>query len=173
MLDGKEPLIPFLKRGVTQVAWVVEDLDKSVKEFYETFGIGPWHYYRYGSPLLTMMRRRGKETSYCMITAVADAGTTRMELIQPIEGDTIFHEFVLKNGYGKVQHFGIAIENMQEALEIARKAGIDVTMEGSGYGLDGDGYFAYLDTEGLIGITLELMERPKRRHKPYKIYPAE
>ncbi len=173
MLEGKDSLLPFLARGITQVAWVVEDLDKSVKEFYEKFGIGPWHYYRYGSPLLKMMRRRGKDTSYCMMTAVADAGATRLELIQPIEGDTIFSEYVLKNGYGKVQHFGIAIDNMEEALEIARKAGIGVTMEGSGYGLDGDGYFAYLDTENIIGITLELMERPKRRHKPDKIYPSE
>lgn len=172
-MEGKDFMLPFLKKGITQVAWVVEDLDRSVKEFYETFGIGPWYYYRYGSPLLKMMRRWGKDTSYCMRTAVADAGATRLELIQPIEGDTIFSEFVLKNGYGKVQHFGIAIDNMAEALKIVRKAGIGVTMEGSGYGLDGDGYFAYLDTENIIGITLELMERPKRRHRPEKVYPAE
>ena len=105
MLADKDSLLPFLKKGVTQVAWVVEDLDKAVKQFYDNFGIGPWHYYRYGSPLLKMMRRRGKDTSYCMRTAVADAGITRLELIQPISGDTIFHEFVAKNGYGKVQHF--------------------------------------------------------------------
>lgn len=172
-MEGKDLLLPFLQRGITQVAWVVEDLDRSVKEFYENFGIGPWYYYRYGSPLLKMMRRWGKDTSYCMRTAVADAGATRLELIQPIEGDTIFSEFVSKNGYGKVQHFGIAIDNMAEALKIVRKAGIGVTMEGSGYGLDGDGYFAYLDTESIIGITLELMERPKRRHRPEKVYPAE
>lgn len=173
MLEGKDCLLPFLTRGITQVAWVVEDLDKSVKEFYEKFGIGPWHYYRYGSPLLKMMRRRGKEASFCMKTAVADAGATRLELIETLEGDTIFDEFISKNGYGKVQHFGIAIDNMEEALEIVRRAGINVTMEGSGYGLDGDGYFAYLETENIIGITLELMERPKRRHKPDKIYPSE
>lgn len=61
---------------------------------------------------------------------------------------------------------------MEEALAIAQKSGISVTMEGGGYGLDGDGHFAYLDTEGIIGITLELMERPKRRHTPEKIYPS-
>jgi hypothetical protein len=44
-------------------------------------------------------------------------------------------------------------------------------MEGSGYGLDGDGHFAYLDTEEIFGITLELMERPKRRRAPRKIFP--
>lgn len=172
MVEGKDILLPFLIKGITQVAWVVKDLDEAVKKFHETFGIGPWHYYTYGSPLLTMMRRRGKDTTYRMRTAVADAGITRLELIEPLEGDTIFAEFVAEHGYGKVQHFGIAVDNMEEALAIAQKSGISVTMEGGGYGLDGDGHFAYLDTEGIIGITLELMERPKRRHTPEKIYPS-
>jgi hypothetical protein len=165
-------LLPFLKSGVTQVAWVVEDLDKAVEIHYRFFGIGPWHYYRYGRQLLSMMRRNGKDTEYAMDTAVANAGTTRLELIQPILGDTVYQEFAKKNGYGKVHHFGLAVDDMRESLEIARRAGFTVTMEGSGYGLDGDGHFAYLDTEDVLGIILELMERPKRRREPSKIYPS-
>jgi hypothetical protein len=172
-VDGqKDILLPFLNQGVTQVAWVVEDLDKAVEMHLRFFGIGPWHFYRYGPELLSMMRRNGIDTEYAMDAAVANAGTTRLELVQPISGDTIYHEFVRKNGYGKVHHFGLAVEDMQESLEIARRAGFSVTMEGSGYGLDGDGHFAYLDTEETFGITLELMERPKRRRPPWKILPA-
>jgi methylmalonyl-CoA/ethylmalonyl-CoA epimerase len=171
MMHEKDCLFPFLQKGITQVAWVVEDVDASVEHFYHTFGIGPWYYYMYGPPLLKMMRRNGKDVVYSMKTAAADAGPLRVELIQPLEGDTVYNDFIQRYGYGKVQHFGLAVENMEEALKIVRKAGIEVTMEGSGYGLDGDGYFAYLDTERIIGITLELMERPKRRHVPYKVYP--
>ncbi len=36
-------------------------------------------------------------------------------------------------------------------------------MDGAGFGPDGDGHYAYLDTEDLISTTLELIERPKRR----------
>jgi hypothetical protein len=170
-LQGSIPL-PFLLRGITQVAWIVEDLDKAVEMHHRLFGIGPWHYYRYGRQLLSMMRRNGKDTEYSMDTAVANAGTTRLELIQPMQGDTIYLEFVRKNGYGKVHHFGLAVDNMKESLELARRAGFTATMEGGGYGLDGDGQFAYLDTEATFGITLELMERPKRRRMPWKIFPA-
>ena len=168
----KDIPLPFLIQGVTQVAWVVEDLDRAVEMHNRFFGIGPWHFYRYDRSLLSMMRRNGKDTEYAMDTAVANAGTTRLELIQPLSGDTIYHEFARKNGYGKVHHFGLAVDNMQASLEIARRAGFTVTMEGSGYGLDGDGHFAYLDTEENFGITLELMERPKRRRMPRKIFPA-
>lgn len=165
------PLLPFLHGGITQVAWVVEDLDRAVEEQYRLFGVGPWHFYRYGRPLLSMMRRDGKDAEYAMDVAVANAGPTRLELIQPLAGDTVFHEFASKNGYGKVHHFGLAVDDMREALAIVRKAGIRVSMEGGGYGPDGDGHFAFLDTERLVGITLELMQRPKRRHPPRKIYP--
>ena len=167
-----ECLLPFLRTGVAQVAWVVEDVEKSVRLFHRLFGVGPWHFYRYGRPLLTMMRRNGKDVEFAMETAVANAGATRLELIQPVEGDTIFQDFARKNGYGRIHHLGLAIDNMQDALRIVTEAGIAVTMEGGGYGLDGDGHFAYLDTENLIGVTLELMERPKRRHEPLRIFPA-
>jgi methylmalonyl-CoA/ethylmalonyl-CoA epimerase len=168
----KDILLPFLAQGITQVAWVVEDLEKAVEMHHRVFGTGPWHFYLYGRELLSMMRIHGKDTEYAMDTAVANAGPTRLEIIQPISGDTIYREFARKNGYGKVHHFGLAVDNMQEALEIARRAGFTVTMEGSGYGLDGDGHFAYLDTEETFGITLELMERPRRRREPRKIFPA-
>jgi len=168
----KDVLFPFLAGGVTQVAWVVDDLDKAVEMQYRELGIGPWHYYLYDRSMLSMMRRGGVDTEYAMDTAVSNAGATRLEIVQHVSGDTVYAEFARKHGYGKVHHLGLAVDDMREALEIVRRAGIAVTMEGSGYGLDGDGHFAYLDTEDTYGITLELMERQKRRRVPRRIYPA-
>lgn len=171
MIRQPDVQLPFLAGGVTQVAWVVEDLDGTVELHHRFFGTGPWHFYRYGPELLSMMRRNGLDTEYAMDVAVANAGITRLELIQPVRGDTVYSEFVEKNGYGKLHHFGLAVPNMQESLAIARRAGFSVTMEGAGYGPDGDGHFAYLDTEETFGIILELMERPRRRRRPWKIFP--
>jgi hypothetical protein len=44
-------------------------------------------------------------------------------------------------------------------------------MEGGGHGLDGDGFYAYLDTEESLGTTYELIERPARRRKPELVLP--
>jgi methylmalonyl-CoA/ethylmalonyl-CoA epimerase len=171
-LDGLASPLPFLANGVTQVAWVVQDLDAAVQTHWRLFGVGPWHYYLYDGNLLSMMRRNGRDAEYSMSTAVANAGATRFEIIQPLEGDTIYHEFVKQRGYGGLHHFGLAVDDMKASIQLARQAGFHVTMEGSGYGLDGDGHFAYLDTEEAFGIILELMERPKRRRLPWKIFPA-
>ena len=62
---------------------------------------------------------------------------------------------------------------MKSALDEAEAHGLAMTQDGSGFGLDGDGHYAYLDTEGEIGVAIELIERPERRAKPEKIYPPQ
>ena len=56
-------------------------------------------------------------------------------------------------------------------MRLAEEAGYKVTQDGSGFGPDGDGHYAYLDTEADFGVTFELIERPARRHPPEKTYP--
>ena len=165
--------LSFLKDGVTQVAWVVEDADRWVEWFHSLTGIGPWHFYLYGDPLLKCMKRYGTNADYAMLAAVTNAGPTRLEVVQPVKGDTVFSEYVRKHGYGRIQHFGVAVSDMSSAVAQANDAGYHIVMEGSGYGLDGDGHFAYLDTEETLGIMVELMERPRRRHPPLRVYPQE
>jgi catechol 2,3-dioxygenase-like lactoylglutathione lyase family enzyme len=164
--------LPFLDNGIAQMALVVEDLDRTVENYWRYFGIGPWHFYTYCRPLVKDMSYYGVEADYKMRIALSNFGPTRIELIEVIEGDTIYRDYIENHGYG-VQHFGLLVENMEDALARAEAEGFRVIMDGSGFGPDGDGHYAYLDTEELLGVTLELISRPKRRHPPEKVYPPE
>jgi len=162
--------LPFLKNGVAQVALIVEDLDKAVESYWKLFGIGPWHIYTYGKPLVKRMTYRGEPCEYKMRVALAYIGPLRIELIEILEGDTIYAEFVKEHGYG-VHHFGVLVEDIETAIAQAESAGLKMTQDGAGFGLDGDGHYAYLDTEDKIGVTIELIQRPRRRVPPERIYP--
>lgn len=164
--------LPFLQNGIAQVALVVKDLDQTVEHFWKSFGIGPWHFYTYGRPLVKEMSYYGKLTEYKMRVALSYFGPMRVELIEAQEGDTVYADFIREHGYG-IHHFGLLVEDMDAALAQAEAAGFKMIMDGSGFGLDGDGHYAYLDTEEKLGATLELIERPKRRMAPEKIYPPE
>jgi catechol 2,3-dioxygenase-like lactoylglutathione lyase family enzyme len=170
MKKKKDHRPQFPVGDVAQVCIIVPDLEKAVRNFYHIFGIGPWHFYTYGKPLVKKMTRHGRQAEYKMRVALSYFGKMRLELIQPLEGDTVYAEFVEKHGYG-VHHLGILTDDMETSIREAAEAGIKMTMDGAGFGPDGDGHYAYLDTEGLIGTTLELIERPKRRNPPEKIYP--
>ncbi len=164
--------LSFLERGIAQIALVVRDLDATVERYHAVFGIGPWHFYTYQKPLVREMSYRGKPADYRMRLALSYFGPTRVELIELLEGDTVYGDFVEQHGYG-VQHLGVLVEDMATALDEAARAGYTMTMDGSGFGLDGDGHYAYLDTERDFGFVLELIQRPRRRHPPERIYPAE
>ena len=164
--------LSLLDGGITQIALVVRDLDATVERYHGLFGIGPWHFYTYGKPLVRAMSYRGEPADYRMRLALSYFGPTRVELIELVEGDTVYGDFVEAHGYG-VQHLGVLVDDMGAALREAADFGYEMTMDGSGFGLDGDGHYAYLDTEEDLGFVLELIQRPKRRHPPERVYPPE
>ncbi|MCF6356513.1 MAG: VOC family protein [Draconibacterium sp.] len=157
---------------VAQICILVPDIDEAVKTYWERFGVGPWHHYTYGKPLVKRMTRHGKPYEYKMKVALSHIGNMRIELIEPLEGDTVYTEFIEEHGYG-VHHLGFLTNDMQASLKDAEECGIAMTQDGAGFGPDDDGHYAYLDTEKLLGTTVELIERPKRRNPPEKIYPKE
>jgi methylmalonyl-CoA/ethylmalonyl-CoA epimerase len=162
--------LPFLNNGIAQIGMVVQDVDKSVETYWKMFGIGPWDIYTYGKPLVKKMSYYGKPADYKIRIALSYFGPSRIELIQLLEGSTVYEDFIKNRGYG-IQHVGVLVDDMEAALDLAKHAGIDMIMDGSGFGLDGDGHYAYLDTEPYIDVMLELIQRPKRRVPPEKIYP--
>mgnify|MGYP001813745970 CR=1 FL=1 len=166
-------VLPFLKNGIAQVAILVPDLEEAVENYWELFGIGDWHFYTYGKPLVKHMTYQGEPSEYKMRVALSYFGSMRIELIEMVEGDTVYADFVKEHGYG-VHHFGVLVEDMEEALAQAEAAGWRMIMDGAGFGRDGDGHYAYLDTEDKLGFTIELIERPEGRMPPEKVYaPAD
>jgi methylmalonyl-CoA epimerase len=162
--------LPFLEKGIAQVAIIVEDLEQAVENYWKLFGIGDWHFYTYGKPLVKEMTYHGEPAEYKMRVALSYFGPMRVELIEMVKGDTVYADFVREHGYG-VHHFGVLVDDMEKALAEAEAAGVHMIMDGAGFGADGDGHYAYLDTEDEIGVTIELIERPKGRMPPEKVYP--
>ena len=172
MTDGNVgQALPFLKDGIAQVAIIVPDLEQAVESYWRLFGIGDWHFYTYGQPLVKSMTYHGQASDYKMRVALSYLGPMRIELIEMVEGDTVYADFVKEHGYG-VHHFGVLVEDMATAIAEAEAAGLVMTQDGAGFGRDGDGHYAYLNTEGKIGVTIELIERPAGRMPPEKVYPG-
>lgn len=171
-LTNEQRPLPFLNDGIVQIALIVPDLEGTVKRYYELFGIGDWHFYTYGKSVVPKMYRFGEPTDCTVRVALSYLGPMRIELIevQNPEEPSVYSEFLREHGYG-LHHVGVLTTNMDESVAAAAQSGISVVQEGSGFGLDGDGHYAYLDTQERLGMVVELIERPKHRHPPQKIYP--
>ena len=149
--------------GVQQVAVVVRDLDAALAEYSERLGIGPWWVSLYGPPRLTEMRIRGIETPYSMKLAIAWTGETMWELIEPVDGPSIYKEFLDAHGEGLhhllVNHAGVEFD---AAIADFAARGCPPLMEGR----MGEVRFAYIDTEGPLRTVLEIVDRPAGYVRP-------
>lgn len=159
-------------KTINQIALVVEDLDAAVRRYWDVLGIGPWRIYTYGPPLVKDMTYRGRPHEHRMRLAIAYAGDLMLELIQPLSGENIYVEHLRRKGPG-LHHVGVGVPSLAEAVAKAGAAGFQVLQSGRGQGLHGDGGYAYLDTEDLLGMIVELIEFPKERVAPEAVYPPD
>lgn len=138
---------------VKQVCVVVHDLDETIRRYHETAGIGPWAVW---TPTLTNMRIRGVEASYSMKLALAWTKDFMWEVVQPLEGESIYKEFLEERGEG-MHHVLIETSTHQydDLLAEASARGCPPLMEGKW----GETDFAYLDTQGPLGLVFEVFRR--------------
>ena len=164
--------LPWLREGIIQVGIVVKDLDQVVENYWNRCGIGPWRFYNYGKPPLQVNIYRGQPSECRFRIALCWIGPLCIELMEPVEGESVYTEFIKKHGYG-LHHLAVKVEDMPTAIAQAASVGVKILQEGSGSGLDGSGHYAYLDTEETLGMIFELLQFPQVRIPPEKVYPAD
>lgn len=136
---------------ICQIAQVTLNLKKSMEHLYNDFGIGPWDVYEYGPHNIRESMYRGKPNLQRYSLAVAWSGEIQYELMQPIDGYSIYNEFLEKHGEG-FQHMKIYHKNCAKALIEYKNKGYDVIQSGK----IGEDEFYYLESADKIGITLEI-----------------
>jgi methylmalonyl-CoA/ethylmalonyl-CoA epimerase len=167
-IPGQMPA--FLRSGVFQVCVVVENLDQTIRQYWEHFGIGPWLIYTFGPPLVRNLTYRGQPADHRFRLALATAGQMMYEVIEPLAGETIYADFIRDQGYG-CHHIAFLVDDMETALAEAAAEGLAVLQSGSGFGVAGDGDYAYLDTTESFGMIVELVQRPSQMPPPDHVFP--
>ena len=147
-----------------QIGIVVADLDEAMGRYSRIFDCGSWSVWTYGPALFSESSFRGRQGRFSMRLALAGAGP-QIELIEPVEGPSLYHEWLAEQGEG-LHHIGMRVPDLQAGTREMAERGFGVLQSGRGYGLDGDGGFAYLDSAAELGVILELIEVPARRREP-------
>jgi hypothetical protein len=157
------------RADIGQIGLVVKNLEAAMDSYWRTAGIGPWSVYTTGAPPLSCIYH-GHPANYKVRLATARSGAVQMELIEYISGDTIHRDF-LASGREGVEHVGIYTLNLDEALQPYQDMGVGILQRADGLGMNGDGRYAYLDTESFLGTILELIQSSSQPMPPERIYP--
>jgi methylmalonyl-CoA/ethylmalonyl-CoA epimerase len=157
-------------RPIDQVGILVCDLDLALERYARLWPLGRWRCWVYGPATVPHLTYRGRPGTYSMRLAL-NTESPQLELIQPLEGPSIYEEWFAARGEG-LHHVAIFVESLEDAVASVTGAGYAVLQSGYGYGLDGDGGYAYFDTERDLGIIVEAVEVPRRRREPDLWWPA-
>jgi methylmalonyl-CoA/ethylmalonyl-CoA epimerase len=169
--EKTEAISAFLAPPFKQVAVVVEDLDRAVRQWSDLLGIGPWTGYRLEPPLLKEMWYLGEEVEFSLRHALAWQGETQFELVQPLAGPSIFADHLETHGEG-LHHVGKYVADHPAAVKEALAAGFVPLQSARGFGAEGDGAFAYFHQTGVATI-IEVIAAPRVRIEPEFVYPAQ
>src|SRR5262249_12111756 len=90
---------PLFKK-LTQVAMVVKDCEATAKRYWEDLGIGPWKFYTLDPSNTPGMTLRGRPVKHAFRAALAQIGDVALELIEPLEGDSLYTEHLAAHGEG-------------------------------------------------------------------------
>jgi methylmalonyl-CoA/ethylmalonyl-CoA epimerase len=91
--------------SLTQIAWVVKDIETTLRFFQDVMGIKNF------SKVDTIRVKEfgatyyGEPSNAESLVALAYTGGIFIELIQPLSGNSIFQDYIDKNPAGGIQHF--------------------------------------------------------------------
>ena len=141
-------------KEITQIAIAVNDLQTVAENYWTILGIGPWDIYNWEFPRVYDRTYRGRKTWSREKIALARVGNVELELVQPLDGDSIYRDFIDERGEG-IHHLQFKDDNLDEVVAVLRDQGFDCLQSGR----FGDrGAYSYMDTKPLRAIWEPIRE---------------
>ncbi len=146
---------------VTQVAVLVNDIEKAKKRISEVFGLPE-------PPLIVTPGYEITETTYKGLPCEATAklaffnfGQAQLELIEPDQTPSVWRDYLNEHGECS-HHIAFGVRDSEAAATYFAKHDIAVSQQGL-YG-DRSGMYTYLDSGSKLGALVEILESfPKPR----------
>jgi methylmalonyl-CoA/ethylmalonyl-CoA epimerase len=135
---------------IVQVGIVVRDLEKAIERLNSLWNVGPFRFLEIDLPDAIL---HGKQKRLRAKLAFAQVGPVELELIQPGEGENIYGEFLRAKGEG-VHHLKIPVSDIKSEVARLKERGVEVLQSGDSPQVS----FAYMDTEGISGVILEVLQ---------------
>ncbi len=142
--------VTFRLPKIYQLGYVVADVEKAARHYESAFGIGP-----FAGPVVVPMKKAvfmGRTVSTKIKTVFAKSGDIQIELIQPLDGDNPYTEFLAKKGDG-IHHLGFKVDDIEQAKAELAKKGMQPFFSGDLVVMK----FAYYDTTQFGGLAMELL----------------
>jgi hypothetical protein len=148
--------------AIVQYAYVVEDIERSMLDFIDRLGVGPWSLRERFQP--PEGRYRGSPTTPTFSLARAFAGHAMIELIeQHDDSPSVYHEGVGPRRYG-FHHWAILTKTFDADVERYRVLGYEEAFSDL---LPSGSRVIYVDSTRDLPGMIELVEHTEAQERKY------
>jgi hypothetical protein len=147
-------------KGLKQVGIVVKDVIRTAENYWDILGIGPWEIRDWGNRVLWDRTYMGKPAWGRERLAHAYLGDLELELLQPVEGDSIYADWIEEHGEG-LHHLKFLCDDIDATSQALAEQGFQSIQSGHfGDPAKKEGGFNYFDIPPLHCI-FEPVHKPK------------
>lgn len=86
-----------------------------MRTYVHEYGIGPRNVYEFNPGNVSDMRARGEPVAWSWRLAIAQVGHVQWELVEPLDGESIYAQFLADHGPG-VHHVGVGVARYDDTL---------------------------------------------------------
>ena len=151
-LASEKSTSPVFK-GISEIIMVVEDIDKSIKQQWELFGIGPWEIWIFDPSSVSDMVVHDKPMDFAIKVAYTKIGETYWELVQPLDKKSTYYEVLKTRGEG-VHNIVFEVDDYQSTIRHMKDIGVGVYNSGDWQGVK----FLNFDTRKVLPVIAEIFE---------------
>jgi methylmalonyl-CoA/ethylmalonyl-CoA epimerase len=144
------------KLKVDHLSIVVKNIEKAVDFYTKAFGLKFEEIAQHALPPDVIYK--GKPCPYTMKVTFAHMGAVRLELVQVVEGECIYTDFLKKYGEG-VHHIGFEVEDLEKEVANAKSQGLKMICYLKMVGIMA---FAHFDATKTNGFRIELVQKDVR-----------
>ena len=162
-----------LQYPITQVSLAVRDLERTMELYWRAFGWRGWDVFEHKPPAHRNTELRGEPVEYTLKGAEVMVGSMNFELLEPVDGPSLWKEFIAERGEG-IASIAVMFQTMEEGQAVKREfrdRGMPVTMKANiGEHIE----YYYLDTQDRFGCLIESGSGHATDFvKPVYVYPTD
>lgn len=150
---------PVLPRKVLQIAFVVDDVEMYLKMFSALFGVETPGTNETGAYEESRSIYRGAPTEGRAKVGYIPLENILLEFIEPVDGPSIWKDFLEKNGNG-IHHLAFIVDGVEQVVDDLENFGLPLLQHGvfAAAANAPSGKYAYLQGLEKLGFDVELLE---------------
>ena len=143
------------KLEFAQIGWVVPDIHAAVKFLSGALGVAGFPEPEHVRAQDLNMSYKGEVVPGEWLTTQTYNGNTFIELVQPLSGQSMFHDYLVRFPLGGTQHlaFRLPVDGFEKVTDNMRKQGYEMISEVE----HPIARMAFFDTYQTLGVVTEIM----------------